>query len=142
MTALPPPNVTVRDRGRHVLLAAGFLQVVAVFTPAARVRLAGTTAFVRLPTAGVLLVVLGLLTIAGALRARGWWRAVPAALSGAILIVAYLRIVRNPSGSFVDPLLRHAVHPAWGFVPMALAVALGIIGTAWPRGGSTLTTPE
>ena len=117
---------------RNLLLAAGALQIAALFTPAVRVRLAGTTAFIHLPTAGITLLVLGVLTACIALVRRGWWQWLPGILSGLVLVVAYSRIVHAPSGSFADPLLRHAVHPAWGFVPMGIAVFLALVGAAWP----------
>jgi hypothetical protein len=77
--------------------------------------------------------VLGALTAAAALRPRGWWRWAPGALSAAVLAVAYWRLTRAPSGTFADPLLRRALRPAWGFVPMGLAVLLGIAGAAGVR---------
>jgi hypothetical protein len=39
----------------------------------------------------------------------------------------YFRLKRNPSHTFVDPLLRHLLHPSWGFVPMGAAVLLSLV---------------
>jgi len=117
----------------RTLLAAGVLQLAALVTPAARVRIVGGLAFYRVPTAGVALAVLGALTLAVALRPRGWWRWLPSALATAVLAVLYWRLVRAPSATFIDPLLRHAVHPSWGFAPMAAAVLLGLVGAALAR---------
>jgi len=131
LPAAQPAQVGVRsfvvDR---VLFAAGLLQIVATLAPAARVRVVGGVSFVRLPTAGAALVILGLLTLAIALRPRGWWRWLPGVFSSVILAVVYWRLKRNPSHTFVDPLLRHLLHPSWGFVPMSIAVALSLIGAA------------
>lgn len=130
-----PPQQTgsKRDRRREILLVAGALQIAAVFTPAVRVKIAGTTPFVRLPNAGTILLALGVITLVIALLRRGWWQWIPGLLSGLILAVAYSKIVSAPSGTFIDPLLRHGVHPAWGFVPMSMSVLIGLIGAAWPR---------
>jgi hypothetical protein len=126
--ALPPSSAAIRpDR---LLFFAGVLQVLATFTPAARMRVVGGVPFVRLPTAGATLVVLGLLTLAIALRPHRWWRFIPSMLSSAILVVVYFRLKRNPSHTFVDPLLRHLLHPSWGFVPMGIAVVLSLVAAA------------
>jgi uncharacterized membrane protein HdeD (DUF308 family) len=93
-------------------------------------RVVGGVPFVRLPTAGATLVVLGLLTLAIALRPHRWWRFIPSMLSSAILVVVYFRLTRNPSHTFVDPLLRHLLHPSWGFVPMGIAVVLSLVAAA------------
>jgi hypothetical protein len=121
----PLPADPPRQRPHRLLLTAGALQLAALFAPAVRVPLVGTIPFVRVPTAGALLIALGLLTVPVALR---WnrWRWLPGGLSAAVVAIVYARIVLAPSGTFVDPLLRRAVHPAWGFAPMSLAVALSL----------------
>jgi len=131
--APPPSPGAATIRPDRVLFLAGLLQVLASFTPAARMRIVGGVSFVRLPTAGVTLVVLGLLTLAIALRPNKWWRWIPGILSSAILAVVYFRLKRNPSHTFVDPLLRHLLHPSWGFVPMGIAVLLSLLGAARVR---------
>ena len=68
-----------------------------------------------------------------ALLRRGWWRALPGGLTAVVLAVVYWRLARAPSGSFVDPVLRHAVRPSWGFVPMGIAVLVGLIGATRTR---------
>lgn len=113
-----------------MLLAAGCLQLAALLAPAARVRVIGAIAFARIPTAGVALGVLGALTIAVALRPRGWWRWVPGVLSALVLTVTYWRLTQAPSGSFVDPVLRRALHVGWGFGPMGGAVLLSLVAAA------------
>jgi hypothetical protein len=117
-------------RPSPTLLAAGVLQIAAVFTPAVRIPFVRGILFLRLPTAGVLLVALGLIAVGVAFRPAGWWRWLPSILSGAIVTAAYLRILHAPSGTFGDFLLRRTVHPDWGFVPMGAAVALGLVGAA------------
>lgn len=112
-----------------MLLFAAIVNVAALFTPAIRVRIVGTTPFVRLPDAGLVFAVLATLACAVAFARRGWWRALPAALTGVLTAVVYARVLFSPSGTFVDPVLRHAVHPAWGFIPMALAALLGVLGS-------------
>ena len=129
--ALPPSTSAVRpDR---LLFLAGLLQVVATFTPAARMRVVGAVSFVRLPNAGVTLIILGLLTLAIALRPHRWWRFIPGILSSVILVVVYFRLKRNPSHTFVDPLLRHLLHPSWGFVPMSAAAVFSLVAAALAR---------
>jgi hypothetical protein len=120
-------------RTSRTLVVAGLLQVAATLTPALRVRLIGPTLFLRVPDAGAFLLALGVLTIAVALRPGGWWRWVPGLLTAALLAVVYSRIVHTPSGTFIDPVLRHAVHPAWGFIPMSIAVAVSLVGAALVR---------
>jgi hypothetical protein len=119
----------------RILILAGLAQIVSVFTPAVRVRLVGAVSFIRLPTAGAVLAVLGILAVVLAFTPRGWWRAVPGILTGAILAIAHWKIVHAPSGTFVDPLLRRAAHPAWGFVPFTIAALLGILGGVWSKAG-------
>jgi len=59
----PPTSAGLAaTRPDRLLFLAGVLQVVATFTPAARMRIVGGLSFVRLPNAGMTLVVLGLLT--------------------------------------------------------------------------------
>ncbi|HTE48170.1 MAG TPA: hypothetical protein VK636_23195 [Gemmatimonadaceae bacterium] len=136
---IPAPSGLAPSRTNHVLVAAGVMQLVALLTPAVRVRLAGTIPFFRLPNAGVVLVALGVLTVAIAFRPRGWWRWIPGVLSGVIVTVAYFRIVTAPSGSFLDPLLRHAVHPSWGFVAMTVAILFSLGGAAVTRRAPPVT---
>jgi hypothetical protein len=127
---MPPDDSPKPHAVDRTMLVAGLLQLAAVLTPAARVRIYGPVSFLRLPTAGVVLAILGALTVAVALRPRGWWRWVPGAASALVVAVVYWRLTRAPSGTFVDPLLRHVLHPAWGFAPMACAVLLGLVGAA------------
>jgi hypothetical protein len=127
--------VPLPSRVDRTLLAAGCLQLAALLAPAARVRIVGAIPFARVPSAGVALAILGALTIAVALRPRGWWRWVPGVLSAAILAVVYWRLTRAPSATFVDPVLRRALRVGWGFWPMGLAVLLGLVGAARVRGG-------
>ena len=91
-------------------------------------RLAGSLPFYRVPSAGPALAVLAVLTVGAALMRRGAWRALPSALSAAVLAVVYWRLARAPSATFIDPVLRHAVDPSWGFVPMGVAVLVGLVG--------------
>ena len=123
----PAPRV---DR---TLLAAGCLQLIALLTPAAHARVVGSIAFARVPTAGIVLAILGALTIAVALRPRGWWRWLPGVLSALLLAVVYWRLTQAPSGGFVDPVLRRVVGVGWGFVPMGLAVLGSLVGAARAR---------
>ena len=124
----PPPPPTSPTRGPDpLLLAAGVLQIACAFTPAARVRLLGTMPFARLPSAGVALLVLGAATLLVAYRPARRRRARPGVCSALVRAVAYWRLAFAPSGTFVDPVLRRAVRPAWGFAPMAAVVALGIL---------------
>ena len=125
--------MTTRSAIDRTLLAAGCLQLAALLTPATRVRIVGAVAFARGPSAGVALAILGALTVAVALRPRGWWRWLPPVLSAAVLAVVYWRLTRAPSGSFVDPVLRHALRVGWGFWPMGLAVLLALVGAARVR---------
>ena len=127
------PSTARADAPNRLLFAIGLLQVAAVFAPAVRIRILGTVAFLRLPTAGVVLLILALLQVAIAFRPVGWWKWIPSPLAGVVVAVSYRRIVTAPSGSFIDPLLRHAVHPAWGFILMSGAVALSFIGVAIPQ---------
>jgi hypothetical protein len=117
-------------RPNRLLIIAGLLQLASMAAPAARVRFYGVMPFYRLPNAGVALGILAALTIAMAFVAHRWWSAVPPALSGVILIVAYWRIVNAPSGYFFDSLVRRIVHPAWGFAPMILSVVLALAANA------------
>ncbi|HEY4133442.1 MAG TPA: hypothetical protein VGM50_22675 [Gemmatimonadaceae bacterium] len=114
------------------LLIVGLLQVVATFLPAAHVRLLGDMPFVRLPTAGMTLVILGLLTSVVALR-PGWWRWIPPVASAAVVGVAYYRLRYSPAGSFIDPILRRVARPTWGFTPMAIVIALALVAAAFVR---------
>jgi hypothetical protein len=117
----------VRRVARRVLMAAGLLQICALFTPAAHVRVLGDMTFFSLPTAGAVLLALAILTIGVGLRPGGWWRFVPGLLSAAVLAVSRWRIIHSPSATFADPLLRHAVHPSWGFWPMGIVVGVGLV---------------
>jgi hypothetical protein len=137
-----PPNLPIalpRRETSRVLFAAGVLQIAATLTPAVRVRLVGATLFFRLPDAGALFLALGALTIAVALRPHGWWRWGPGVASGALLAVVHSRIVHAPTGTFIDPVLRHAVHPAWGFIPMSVAVLVSLTGAALVRTPRTIS---
>lgn len=111
-------------------LLAGAVQLASAFAPAARVRLVGALPFHRVPTAGAALLTLGVLALLVATRPRGWWRWLPGPLTAAVLAVTWWRLARAPSATLLDPMLRHAVEPAWGFVPMATAAALGLLGAA------------
>lgn len=115
------------------MLIAGVAQLVSATTPAANVRFSPDLAFHELPSAGVALLVLGALTVLVAMRPRGRWCWVPGALSVLVLAVAFWRLQWVPTSSFADPLVQHAVGPAWGFVPMSAAVVLGLIGAARVR---------
>ena len=106
------------------MLLGGVLQLVASFAPAARVRLVGPVSFVRLPTAGAALVGLAVVTVTVAALPRRWWRMLPGLLSGVILWIVHWRLLHAPSGTFIDPVLRHTLRPSWGFVPMASAALL------------------
>jgi len=116
-----------RSAANMMLLIAGLAQVAATFTPAAHVRLRGSIAFFRLPNAGLAFVVLAVITSLFAFAPRGWWRCIPALASALLSAIVYARLRWQPSGGFADPLLRHLVRPAWGFVPMAATVALALI---------------
>ena len=109
-------------------MIAGAAQVAAAFTPAAHVRFRGSIPFFRLPHAGIAFVVLGIVVALVAFAPRGPWRLIPALASAALCAVVYARLRWEPSGGFADPLLRNLVRPAWGFVPMAIAVALALVG--------------
>jgi len=115
----------------RALFAAGIFQLASLLAPAARVRLLGTIPFFRLPNAGVALVVLGLFTLVVAVRPHRVWRWVPVLLSTFIVALAYYRIANAPTGRFFDPVVRRAVHPAWGFAPMAAAILLGLLVNAY-----------
>lgn len=119
-------------RRAQPLLVVGLLQVAATFLPAAQVRLMGGMPFVRLPTAGVTLVLLGILTSVVALR-PGWWRWIPPVASALVVAVAYYRLRYSPAGSFIDPVLRRTVRPAWGFTPMAIVILLTFVAAALVR---------
>ncbi|MEO7087071.1 MAG: hypothetical protein ABI442_19160 [Gemmatimonadaceae bacterium] len=115
----------------RALFAAGVFQLAAVFTPAARVRLAGVIPFFKLPNAGLALVILSLFTILVAIKPHRVVRWVPTVLSAIVVGVAYSRISRAPTGHFFDPLVRRLVHPAWGFIPMATAILVALIVNAY-----------
>jgi hypothetical protein len=122
------------QRINRTILIAGLLQIGSIYSPAARVRIYGLLPFLRIPSGGVALLSLGVLTLIVALRPNGWWRWIPAPLSAGVLALIYWRITHNPSATFVDPLLRHLMHPAWGFAPMSAAVLVGVVGAAMVRG--------
>jgi hypothetical protein len=115
------------------MFTAGLLQIASIYSPAARVRIYGLVPFFRVPSAGVALLALGVLTLVVALRPIGWWRWVPAPLTAAILAVVYWRVTHNPSQTFVDPLLRHLMYPSWGYIPMGMAVLISLVGAAMIR---------
>jgi hypothetical protein len=104
-----------------------------MLTPAVRVPMVGYIPFFRVPTAGVLLIVLGVLTVSIAFRPHGWWRWAPGVFSGVVVAIAYWRIVHTPSGTFADVVLRRTVHPAWGFAPMSLVVVISLCSAALVR---------
>jgi hypothetical protein len=127
-------SIDVAERRPNMIIAtAGALQLAALLTPAVHVPLARPILFLRLPNAGIALAVLAIFTIAIAFRVRGWWRWLPGLLSALLLIVAYWRIARTPSGTVADVVLRHTVHPAWGFVPMGISILIGLVGAAFVR---------
>jgi hypothetical protein len=126
----PAPPALAPNR---FFLAAGLAQVSATFTPAGHVRLLGNVLFIRLPTAGVAFIVLGLLIGATAFWPRGWWRWFPGIASLGLLAVVYARLRWAPSGGFFDPVLRRAVQPAWGLVPMTFAALLMLAAAATVR---------
>jgi hypothetical protein len=120
-------------RPDRLFLAAGLLQLASSLAPAARVRVAGGLPFHQVPSAGPALLALGVFALVVALHPRGWWRWLPGGFTAAVLAVAYWRLARAPSASFLDPILRHAVDPSWGFVPMALAALLALVAAARVR---------
>ncbi|MES2521802.1 MAG: hypothetical protein V4617_03805 [Gemmatimonadota bacterium] len=129
----PAPNGKPAAAIDRTMMVAGVAQLLSVVAPAADLRFARNLNFLGLPTAGVALVVLGVLTLLVALRPRGPWRWVPGILSALVLAVAYWRLQWAPTTSFADPLLRGAVGPGWGFIPMGASVLLSIIGAARAR---------
>jgi hypothetical protein len=120
-------------RVNRTMFVAGLLQIASIYSPAARVKIYGLVPFLRVPHGGVALLTLGVLTMVVALRPIGWWRWVPGPLTAGVLAFIYWRVTHNPSRTFVDPLLRHLMHPSWGFVPMSVAVAVGVTGAAMVR---------
>jgi len=130
---VPPLPAPSRRASRLLLVAAGLLQAAAMLAPAARAPLAGSIPFRGVEPAGALLLVLALLNLVVALRPAGWWRWLPGALTAVLLALMYWRIVTAPSGTFIDPLLRRAVEPGWGFVPMGAAALLSLLGAARAR---------
>ena len=134
----PHPPRSVLSATNVLLAIAGVAQIAAAFTPAAHVRLRGSIPFFRLPNAGIAFVVLGVITVLLTFAPRGWWRSIPPLVAAALCAVVYGRLRWEPSGGFADPLLRHLVRPAWGFVPMLAAVALAlIVGLASTRQQTT-----
>ena len=125
----------------RTLLAAGCLQLAALLTPAARMRIVGAIPFYKVPTASVALAVLAALTIAVALRPRGWWRWLPSVGTALVLALTYWRLVYAPSQTFVDPVLRRTLHPSWGFYAMFAAVLVGLIGAALVRAPRAIPSP-
>ena len=115
------------------MVLAGVLQLVAAFAPAAHVRIVGLVSFVRLPTAGAALVGLAVVTVTVAALPRRWWRVFPGLLTAVILWIVHWRLLHAPSGTFIDPVLRHTLRPSWGFVPMGIAAFLSVLGAmvAW-----------
>src|SRR5262245_40969123 len=85
----PPPPAFMLNR---FLLVAGFAQIAASFAPAGHVRLRGDISFIRLPTAGLAFIVVGLLAALAALRPQGWWRWVPGLASIGLLSVVYAKL--------------------------------------------------
>jgi hypothetical protein len=89
--------------------------------------------FIRLPTAGAALVGLAVVTVTIAALPRRWWRVLPGLLTVVILWIVRWRLLHAPSGTFIDPVLRHTLRPSWGFVPMGMAALLSTMGAtvAW-----------
>ena len=125
------------------MVLAGVLQLVAAFAPAARVRIVGPVSFVRLPTAGAALVGLAVVTVTIAALPRRWWRMLPGLLTAVILWVVHWRLLHAPSGTFIDPVLRHTLRPSWGFVPMGVAAFLSTMGAmvAWIASPKRIAAP-
>jgi len=115
------------------MFIAGLVQIASIYSPAARVRLYGLVPFLRVPSGGVALLTLGVLTLVVALRPMGWWRWIPGPLAAGVLALIYWRVSHNPSRTFVDPLLRHLMHPSWGFIPMGTAVLASLAGASMVR---------
>jgi hypothetical protein len=115
------------------MFIAGLVQIASIYSPAARVRLYGLVPFLRVPSGGVALLTLGVLTLVVALRPMGWWRWIPGPLTAGVLALIYWRVSHNPSRTFVDPLLRHLMHPSWGFIPMGTAVLASLAGASMVR---------
>jgi len=123
-------------RVNRTMFLAGLVQIASVYAPAARVRIYGLVPFLRVPNGGVALLTLGVLTLVVALRPIGWWRWVPASLTAGVLAFIYWRLTHDPSRTFVDPVLRHLMHPSWGFAPMGIAVLISLVGAGrvgWPK---------
>ena len=133
-----------RPRLHHLLWIAGLAQIAAAFAPAARVRLLSDISFVRLPNTGVAFSCL----VFSPLREQQFCRArlgrsIPGLVSLGLLFVMYAKLRYAPWGGFFDPMLRRAVRPAWGFVPMSIAALFLLVAAAtirrerMPRGDST-----
>ncbi len=119
------------NSGQRVMLAGSLLQLAALFTPAVQVPVSGAMAFYRIEHgAGVAFIVIALATLLVALRPRGTWRWVPALFSLILTAATYWQIRTAPSGTFLDPVVRRAVHAGWGFIPMIAAILLGLVGAA------------
>lgn len=129
----------MRNPSRMLAYVGGILQSVAAFLPAVRVRLYGTASFLRVHAAGGVLLALGIVLIVAANRGRWRWVGVVAGVSLAVIVVMYVRIVTAPLRMFVDPLMRHVVHPAWGFVPMTLGAVSGLWAAVATAGTSRVS---
>ena len=131
MTTDPiPPRVP----GGLFLVGAvpGLLQAAATFLPATRIRLfGGTFSFLQIHSTGGVLLLLGLIMALTAAQRRTRWLAISSGLSLAITAAVYVGVRWHPSRTFVDPVLRRAIRPGWGFGPMFLAGGLGLLVAGW-----------
>jgi hypothetical protein len=107
------------------------LQAASAFSPAARLRVWGTIPFIQLHWLGGVVLALGLGIAAAAALRRPRWMVAGGLCSLLIVTAMHIRLVRAPLGNFADHLMRHAIHPAWGFVPMYASIILGLAAAAW-----------
>jgi len=109
----------------------GLLHAASSFTPAARLRLWGTIPFFQLHWLGAVTLALGFgVALAAWFRQPRWM--IAGSVSSLLIVTAmHIRIVRAPLGNFGDHLMRHAIHPAWGFVPMYASLILELIAATW-----------
>jgi hypothetical protein len=113
------------------LALPGFLQAASAFSPAARLRVWGTIPFTQLHWLGGVVLVLGFGIAAAAILRRPRWMVAGGLFSLLIVAAMHIRLVRAPIGNFADHLMRHAIHPAWGFLPMYASIVLGFVAAAW-----------
>jgi hypothetical protein len=121
----------IRNPSRTLAYAGGILQSVAAFLPAVRMRLSGTASFLRVHTTGGVLLAFGIVIIVAANRGRWRWVGAIAGISLVATVLMYVQIVTAPMRMFIDPLMRHVVHPAWGFIPMTFGTVLGLCAAIW-----------